>query len=134
MLKRWTLKNGLELEALDLSENYWADFWNLRIQIVGRVKVDPSLIPFEDPLAEEALKALGDEVTYLREITKVGVREEELQQQRRKVLLTFEQNALPYLQHPDFPRRFLLRRFEETLKKMKIEKMRRDQGEEADEV
>jgi len=127
-LKRWRLPNGLELEALDLSENYWADFWNLRILIRGKVPVPEGLVDPSDPLGREALRELGKEVLYQREIVKVGVREADLEGERLRALRNFEENALKYLAHPDFPRRFALRRFEETLKRLKIEREKEGEG------
>lgn len=129
VLKRWRLPNGLELEALDLSENYWADFWNLRVLIRAKVPVPKGLKEGREPLAKEAWDRLGDEVLYEREIVKVGVREGELREQMKDALRNFEENALPYLAHPDFPRRFVMRRFEEALKKLKIERMKEEDHE-----
>jgi len=78
LIKRYCLKNNLKLEVWDLSENYWADFWNLKLEIRGKIEVDPSVFPKEDPLAEEAINAMGKEVFYKREIVKVGIREKDL--------------------------------------------------------
>lgn len=123
LLKRWTLENGLEVEVWDESENYWADFWNLRVLVLAKGKVDPEWKKvIKDPFEEEALSEVGDELRYIREIVKVGIREADLTKEREAVLRSFEENALPYLRHPDFPRRFFLRRLEEVSKKLKIQK------------
>jgi len=123
LLKKWSLENGLEVEVWDESENYWADFWNLKVVILAKGKVDPEWKRgLKDPLEEEVLLDIGDELCYKREIVKVGVRETELSREREAVLRSFEGNALPYLRHPDFPRRFFLRRLEEALKKHRIQK------------
>jgi len=129
LIKRYCLKNNLKLEVWDLSENYWADFWNLKLEIKGKIEVDPSVFPKEDPLAEEAINAMGKEVFYKREIVKVGIREKDLPREIEKTLRFFEENALPYLQHPDFKRRFLLKEFEKTLKEIRINKLREAQDE-----
>ncbi len=129
LIKRYCLKNNLKLEVWDLSENYWADFWNLKLEIKGKIQVDPSVFPKEDPLAEEAINAMGKEVFYKSEIVKVGIREKDLPKEIEKNLRFFEENALPYLQHPDFKKRFLLREFEKTLKEIRINKLREAQDE-----
>ncbi len=41
LLKELTLDNGLVLEVTDESSNYYADFWNLKIVIRGKVEVAP---------------------------------------------------------------------------------------------
>lgn len=128
LLKRWRLQNGLEVEAMDLSENYWADFWNLKILIRARVEVPEGFGDPLDPLQREALRRLGKEVLYQREIVKVGVRERDLEDERRKVLKNFEENALGYLAHPAFPRRFLQKKLEETLERIKIERRKEEEA------
>jgi len=129
LIKRYCLKNNLKLEVWDLSENYWADFWNLKLEIRGKIEVDPSVFPREDPLAEEAIRAMGKEVLYQREILKTGLREKDLPKEIEKALRFFEENALPYFQHPDFKRRFLLKEFEKTLKEIRIKKLQEAQDE-----
>lgn len=123
LLKRWTLENGLEVEVWDRSENYWADFWNLKVLVLAKGKVDPEWKKgYKDPCEEEALSEIGDELCYKREIVKVGIKEADLSKEREAVLKSFEANALPYLRHPDFPRRLFLRRLEEVSKKLRIQR------------
>lgn len=123
LLKRWLLENGLEVEVWDESENYWADFWNLKVLVLAKGKVDPEWKKeVKDTFEEEALSEVGDEICYKREIVKVGIREADLSKEREAVLKSFKENALPYLRHPDFPKRFFLRRLEEASKKLKIKK------------
>ena len=80
LLKELTLDNGIVLEVTDESSNYYADFWNLKVVIRGTVKVAPdylqAIIP-TNPHEQEAKKALGYEVPYHRELTRIGVRKVE---------------------------------------------------------
>jgi hypothetical protein len=78
--KELTLDNGIALEVTGESSNYYADFWNLKVVIRGTVKVAPDhlrAISPSNPYEQEAKQALGYEVPYHRELTRIGVREAE---------------------------------------------------------
>jgi hypothetical protein len=110
LLKRWTLANGLVLEVHDESTQYYADFWNLKVVIRGRVKVQSEYLQAINPsnLSElEAKKSLGHEVAYHRELTRIGVREAEKGTIIQKLLGSFEDNTIPYLNHPFFPEKLV---------------------------
>ena len=98
------------LEITDESDNYYADFWNLKVVIKGKVRVAPdrlrSIRP-TNPYEQEALEALGYEVPYHREITRIWVRKAEKKATIKKLLGSFEENSLPYLEHPAFPERMV---------------------------
>lgn len=106
LLKGWTLSNGLVLEVHDESAHYYADFWNLKVVIKGRVKVQSEYLKAicpADPFEQEAKEILGCEVSYHRELTRTGVRGVEKEETIQKLLGSFEENTLPYLNHPSFP-------------------------------
>lgn len=112
LIKQWTLDNGLVLEVRDESSQYYAEFWNLKVVIRGTVKVQrehlQALRP-SNPSEQEAKEALslGTVVTYLRELTRTGVREAEKEKIIQRLLGSFEENALPYLQYPSFPEKLV---------------------------
>ncbi len=110
LLKESNLDNGLVLEVTDESSNYYADFWNLKVVIRVTVKVAPNylqaIIP-TNPHEQEAKEALGCEVPYHRELTRIGVREVEKEAAIEKLLGSFKENSLPYLEHPSFPERMV---------------------------
>jgi len=110
LLKELTLDNGIVLEVTDESSNYYADFWNLKVVIKGTVKVAPdylqAIIP-TNPYEQEAKVALGYEVPYHRELTRIGVREAEKEATMQKLLGSFEENSLPYLEHSSFPKKMV---------------------------
>ncbi len=131
VIRSWALKNGLKLEAIDLSKSYYGGYWNVKLLIRGKVRVKPSYLEgmITDPLGEEAREELGEEVEYRRELTKIGVLEDELEKVKGELLSHFERNALPYMEHRAFLERFVRRRFEEVLKDMRIRKMREEMDE-----
>jgi hypothetical protein len=48
---------------------------------------------------------LGCEVPYHRELTRIGVREVEKEAAIEKLLGSFKENSLPYLEHSSFPKK-----------------------------
>jgi hypothetical protein len=128
LLKELPLANGIMLEVTDESSNYYADFWNLKVVIRGTVKVTPdhlqTIIPLNPP-EQEAKEALGGEATYHRELTRIGVREAEKDATIQKLLGSFEENSLPYLEHPSFPEQMVRSQWKNLAEEIK--------GEEAEE-
>jgi hypothetical protein len=110
LLKELSLDNGLMLKITDESSNYYADFWNLKVVIKGKAQVAPDhlqAITPSNPSEQEAKEALGNEVAYHRELTRIGVRKDEKEATIQKLLGSFEENSLPYLEHPSFPERMV---------------------------
>ncbi|UCC66489.1 MAG: hypothetical protein JSW32_00650 [Deltaproteobacteria bacterium] len=132
LLKRLILDNGLVLEITDESSNYYAEFWNLKVVIRGKVKVRPEylqgIVP-SNPSELKAKKALGEEVEYYRELTQLGVRETELGEDRRRLLQYFEENSLPYLQHPSFPERMVRKRWLELTEETRVRRSMDDEDD-----
>ena len=129
LLKGWTLDNGLVLEVHDESTQYYADFWNLKVVIKGKVKPEclQDIIPSSQHELE-AKKALQEDVEYYRELTQIGVREAKLAQNIRRLLQHFEKNSLPYLQHPSFPEKMVRTGWREWTRENKIGRSREDEG------
>ena len=118
LLKEITLGNGLVLRVTDESTQYYADFWNLKMVIRGHVEVASDhlqAISPTTPAEGEAKKALGSEVTYCRELTRIGVRETDKEEQIHMLLGSFEQNTLPYLRHPSFPEKLVLHHWQKMV-------------------
>lgn len=110
LLKGWTLANGVVLEVHDESARYYADFWNLKVVIMGTVKNKPQYLQAicpSNPSEQEAKEALGRETVYHRELTRIGVREAEKGETIQRLLGSFKENTLPYLNHPAFPEKLV---------------------------
>jgi len=118
LLKELTLDNGLLLKVTDESTQYYADLWNLKMVIKGRIKVTSdhlkTICP-SNPLEQEAKEALGAEVGYHRELTRIGVRGADKEEQIQTLLGSFEQNALPYLRHPTFPEKLVIHQWQKII-------------------
>jgi hypothetical protein len=123
-LKESALDNGLVLTVTDESSNYYADFWNLKIVIRAMVRVDPAYLRAINPSQPSELaakEAIGEEVPYYRELTRIGVREREKEATLRQLLASFEENSLPYLNHPSFPERMVRSHWKKLVDEIKRE-------------
>jgi hypothetical protein len=111
LLKELVLDNGLLLKVTDESTQYYADPWNLKVVVKGRIKVTSdhlkAICP-SSPLEEEVKEALGAEVNYHRELTRIGVRGADKEERLRTLLGSCERNALPYLRNPAFPEKLVI--------------------------
>ncbi|MCJ7663334.1 MAG: hypothetical protein MUO24_03740 [Desulfobacterales bacterium] len=129
LLKELTLANGITLEVTDESSNYYAEFWNLKVVIRGTVKVTPdhlqTIIP-SNPPEQEAKQALVGEAPYHRELTRTGVREAEKEATIQKLLGSFEENSLPYLEHPSFPEQMVRSQWENLAEEIKGKRRKSD--------
>jgi hypothetical protein len=125
LLKELPLDNGIVLEVTDESSNYYADFWNLKVVIRGTAKVTPDhlrAINPSNPYEQESKEALGYEVLYHRELTRIGVREAEKEATIQKLLGSFEENSLPYLEHSFFPKKMARSRWKKLADEIKGKK------------
>lgn len=128
--KQLTLDNGLVLEVTDESSNYYANFWNLKVVISGKVKVTPAHLQAICPInsfGQEAKGALGGEVPYHRELTRIGVREVEKEATIQTLLGSFEENSLPYLGHPSFPERMVRSHWKRLADEIKDKRYKSDE-------
>ena len=86
--------------------------------IKGRIKVASdhlkAIYP-SSPFEQEAKEALGAEVAYHRELTRIGVRGTEKEEQIQTLLGSFKKNALPYLRHPTFPKKLLIHQWKKKV-------------------
>jgi hypothetical protein len=121
LIKQWNLANGLVLKVHDESAQYYADFWNLKVVIRGQVKVQPEYLQAicpSSPIEHEAKEALGVEVVYHRELTRIGVREAEKEKTIQKLLGSCVDNTLPYLKHHSFPEKRVRHQWQKTAEEL----------------
>jgi hypothetical protein len=62
---------------------------------------------------------LGAEITYHRELTRIGVREAEKDATVQKLLVACEENSLPYLRYPCFPERMVRSQWKKLAEEIK---------------
>jgi hypothetical protein len=57
-------------------------------------------------------------VAYLRELTRIGVREAEKEKTIQSLLGSFEENTLPYLQYPSFPEKLVRHQWKKMVEEL----------------
>ncbi len=120
LIRTWHLANGLKVEILDDTVSYYGDYSTVKLIIRCRVGVKREYLgPFEThPHYKTATEALGAEAEYLREITKPGVPGRNLAGVKAFLVDKFEENALSYFEHEDFPQKFIQKQFSDIAEKL----------------
>jgi hypothetical protein len=121
-MRTWHLANGLVVEVLDETVNYYGDYYNVKLTIICPVAVGTG--DLEDlegtPRFGEVKALLGPSVEYRREIIKAGVAGKDLVVLKNRLVDAFEETALPYFEREDFAAKLVKKRFadvEEDLEK-----------------
>jgi hypothetical protein len=99
-LKEISLANGLILIVRDLSRIYYGDFHHVKLEICCEI---PTILKFQ----QESVCSVNPDlpfhfVSYRRNLEKMGVPSDEVEQVKIKLLRDFEVNAIPYLLTPEF--------------------------------
>lgn len=115
------LNNGLILKIFDISRKIAGDRWYVGIHST----VDISLSSLEGkplPISLDTLRnALGDTICYLQKRERNFIDEKKKDEVLKELATSFTKSIIPYVSHPDFPKRFVLKQYREYLEKKKIE-------------
>jgi len=110
------LQNGLKLEIWDQSRIIAGDRWLVRMEARAAVPLREEyfhFVPEKDRAYFILRRVLGTEVTYNHVQEKHFVDANQKEEVFNRFVDIFKKNTLPYLQHPDFSRRFCLSRYRE---------------------
>ncbi len=115
LVKKIDLGDERYLEIHDTSRKIAADTFWVSMEARLTVEITESLFSSEAADVDAIRKALGERETfeYRGEQNFVGDGEKDATFER--LLETFESNTLPYLARPDFPEKFILKRFRESV-------------------
>src|SRR5450631_3484464 len=110
----YALADGCQAVVSDATRHYYGGYYHVRLRVEAEVKLSANW--FENRAAyEDALKRLGSTVIFQRMLEKMAVPEMEIETVRQNLISTFETNLLPYLERPDFPRRFVISEYAKAL-------------------
>lgn len=114
LLSRQSLNNGLRLELWDKSRHVAGDRWQVALQARIAIPVTAVTLPPElKPRLDEVTAALGPEVIFTQQKVRNFVDAREMAGLLKEMESRFLATVANYLGHPDFPGRFLRRKFEE---------------------
>jgi hypothetical protein len=108
------LENGLTLRLFDLSRPVATDRWY--IGVVGEVAVVPSQISMVE-MPEDLLDVVGDQVVFHQKRERHFIDDKEMTAAKEGMIRSLTETLVPYLSHPDFPRRLIRKTYLDTLKR-----------------
>ena len=107
--------NGLSIEVWDGSRVIAAD--TASVVIVVRIPVEVKDTYFDDASSyQKTVKVFGSPILFEYRNERTFVPIEERQSLFMAMLESFKKDVLPYLSREQFPKRFVLSKYEETLK------------------
>ena len=116
ILHHQVLDNGLELTFVDLSNRYYGDFYQVKIDVVSHVSLSDSLLLESDLSEKEQMKVknrFGDRLETHQELKRMGVAGPDVARVSKELVQQFLDTSLPYMSTADFPSRLLRQRLAE---------------------
>jgi hypothetical protein len=121
LIRSWELENGLTVQIIDDTVNYYGDYYNVKLTIRCMVLVkEEYLASFTaQPDFQKIREMLPTTVEYRREIVKAGVAGGKLLGTKTHLMESFEKNALCYFERRDFGERFVQKKFTELQEELR---------------
>jgi len=124
LLETRQLSNGTTLNLYDASRRQGADRWIVVMEARLEIPVDKTFFLPEraDGLTLETVrKALGPNVFYVSRQERIFVPDDDKAGLLTALQAEFCSNAVPYLLHPAFPTRFIIKQYLENHKKRALQ-------------
>ncbi len=126
LLKTRLLENGIKLNIYDISRKLAGDRWLVACVAEMEISVDDIILnspDFSDKDHEDIKKSLGTRVFYEQKRERNFIDEKEKEKILGEICGSFMESQLKYLSHPDFSKRFIIKKYDEYKKKKNIEAM-----------
>ena len=110
LLHQQLLDNSLELIFYDLSNRYYGDFHQIKIEVVSRIKFSDALLEdfgFSEREQLQAKNRYGEMFEARQELKRMGVAGSEVQSVTTQMVKQFLDSSLPYMSDLKFPQRLL---------------------------
>ncbi len=118
LIEKVNLPNGLTLEFWDESRHLVGDRWYVGVRAVVGIDIpDGECEGFVEEYIKVLREKLGNRIYFQLLEERNFIAEDEVETLKKRLMEVFIKNSLNYLSHPDFSRRFLLRKSEEAYKK-----------------
>ncbi|MBU4012519.1 MAG: hypothetical protein KJ550_03540 [Proteobacteria bacterium] len=120
LIKTIDLENGLELKLLDASRKLAGDRW--LVSLIARIEIPiGDSLPKEDGSSslnvDEVRKVLGEKLLFEQKRERIYIDEKEKDEVLKEIQDSFLSTSLSYLSRSDFPQKYILKRFNEKIKK-----------------
>ena len=120
LIKTIDLENGLKLKLFDASRKLVGDRW--LVSLIARIEmlINELLLKKDGaPLlnVDEIRKALGEKLLFEQKREKIFIDDKEKNEVMKGMQDLFLSSSLSYFSHPDFPQKYILKKFNEKIKK-----------------
>ena len=123
LIQKIALNNGQTVQLFDASRTIAGDRWQVTLVVRMEIPVDAvSLADAGLPEVEEIKKILGETVIFEVKKERNFIDEQKKQQVIDNMKDTFISTSLPYLSHPEFPGRHIMKQFAEYKKRQAWER------------
>jgi hypothetical protein len=120
LIKIIDLENGLELKLYDASRKLAGDRW--LVSLIARIEIPTNELLLKkdgSPLLniDEVRKALGEKLLFEQKREKIFIDEKEKDEVMKEIQDSFLSTSLSYLSYSDFPKKYVLKKFNEKIKR-----------------
>ena len=120
LIKTIDLENGLELKLYDASRKLAGDRW--LVSLIARIEIPTNELLLKkdgSPLLniDEVRKALGEKLLFEQKRDKIFIDEKEKDEVMKEIQDFFLSSSLSYFSHSDFPQKYVLKKFNEKIKR-----------------
>jgi hypothetical protein len=114
------LDNGLELKLYDNSRKLTGDRWN--VSLIARIEIaTDDLLQKEGGSPsiniDEVKNAVGEKLLFEQKRERIFIDEKEKNEIMKEIQDSFLSSSLSYLSHSDFAKKYILKKFNEKIKK-----------------
>ena len=120
LIKTIDLENGLKLKLFDVSRKLIGDRW--LVSLIARIEMPINELLLKNdgfPLlnVDEVRKALGEKLLFEQKREKNFIDDKEKDEVMKRMQDLFLSSSLSYFSHSDFPQKYILKKFNEKIKK-----------------
>ena len=120
LIKTIDLENGLKLKLFDASRKLIGDRW--LVSLIARIEMPINDLLLKNdgfPLlnVDEVRKALGEKLLFEQKREKIFIDDKEKDEVMKGMQDLFLSSSLSYFSHSDFPQKYILKKFNEKIKK-----------------
>ena len=119
-IKTINLENGLELKLFDASRKLAGDRWLVSLIVRMEIPTSDLLLKKDGSPSlnvDEVRKVLGEKLLFEQKREKIFIDEREKDEVMKEIQDFFLISSLSYLSHSDFPQKYILKKFNEKIKK-----------------
>ncbi len=122
LIKTVQLKNNIKIDIYDESKKLAGDRWLVTLLARMDIPVDDALFINEqqpDQNIDDIKSVIGDRIVFEQKRERIFIDEQEKDALLSTMMDQFEANTLPYMSRPDFPGKYILKKYKDETKSVK---------------